>query len=214
MGFFKKAFKAVTKTVTQTAKTVGSLAQGDIKAAAQNAAGALVSANPLTMANTASGGVIADVSASVPIAGSPLSKSLQAGDKISSGNFTGSDLKQYAVNQGKLGALVIGGATFGATPTLLGAKLASGDAKGALGDAFSEYGSGLVPGEFKDLGDNLKGYANLLGASKKSGSGSPVGNFTPSVALDSPQGESNFMGIALLGLGAVVVYKLAKKGKK
>lgn len=213
MGFFKKAFKAVTKPVTQTVKAVGSLAQGDIKGATKNAIGAMVSTSPLGMANSASGGQIADLSAGIPIVGSPLSKSLQVGDKVASGNFTSTDLKQYAVNQGKLGALALGASVFTPTQVLLGAKLASGDVKGAAGDAFSEYGSGLVPGEYKDLGNDLKGYASLFGRKPSGGEGSPVGNFTPSVQMDAPS-ESNFMGIALLGLGAVVIYKFAKKRKK
>lgn len=129
MGFsIGKIVRAVAAPVTQTVKTVASVAKGDISGAAKNAAGAVVSTNPLQMGDNASGGAISSVSGAVPVIGSPLNKSLTSGQKIGTGNFSGRDARTYIRETGKVAGLVAGGYALGSAagvPAVLAATRGS-----------------------------------------------------------------------------------------
>lgn len=194
MGFFKKIAKVVTAPVTQTAKAVSSVVKGDIKGAASNLGGAYFSQSPLAAAETVAG------------------TNITGAKGLAEGDFSSDNLKKYAAT----GAAVAGGTFFGPAGALAGYQLGSGNIAGAAKSGLGAVGadiSGLVPGDVKDFGNQLGNYASLFGNASKPSS-SPIGNFTPSVSATpsrSASGESGFMGVALLGLGALVIYKLAKR---
>lgn len=189
-----KAVSSVVKVaaapVTRGAKAASSIVKGDIKGAANNAIGSAVSlTNPTAGAEKL------------------LGTNFTGAAGIASGDLSSENLKKYgATTGGALGAAFLGPAGAG-----IGYQLGSGNLMGAAQSGLSQYGGSLVPGEFQSFGKELSGYAGMFGPKPSSSGGAAFSNYTPSVATPRASGESNIMGLALLGLGAVVIFKLARK---
>lgn len=214
MGFsLKKIVKAVAAPVTQSVKAVASVAQGDISGAVKNVTGAVAAANPLQMADAASDGAVAKAANYVPIVGTPINKSLTAGEKISSGQFSLRDVKNYATENVKLGALAYGGylalPTLGVGGTLAtGAAISSGDVSGAVSSIGGGYGfdqnlTDLVGGVSQNFNRKPDGYA--------------PSNFTPTQSKPMPsvskpsslsKTEKTILGAAVAVAGFFLIRRL------
>lgn len=215
-----KAVSAVAAPIIAPVKATVSLAKGDISGAGKDLVGGFVSANPLQMADNATGGKVGQAAGYVPVIGSPVSKMLQAGSVISTGQFSGRDVKNYGVNSAKTAGLIYGGAALygaaGLAPTITAAGAVSrGDYLGAAtGAAGGMYGDDVnaLKDQFAGAGslfDYSKGFNALAGG----GGGSPTPGMNATGFNGIPEAPAQGSILPLVVLGGAVFYFFFRRKK-
>lgn len=112
MGFLKNVVKAIAAPVVAPIQAAVAVVKGEpvVDSIASGIAGSVAAAQPLTMANTASGGLVANAASNVPVVGGLVSQNIALGTQLSTQGGTLQDAAIYGAGQAAAAGAIAGAA--------------------------------------------------------------------------------------------------------